>query len=368
LEALDTLAIEEDKFRMRGAPHISPDQLRAICEEHYDLEGATLEFLPVGKDNRTGVYRAVSRQGIPYLLKVRSGPFYEASCLIPHYLRDQGITSVVAPLPTRSNSMWARIGEWTVILYPFIDGYTGWTPPMTTPQWKAVGAALDQIHGVNPPSSVEYPSLRRETFDPAGYRLSVGDIEAQHIQSPGCGRYEQELCSVWLAHESIIHTAVSEMEVLAAVLREHSGPFVACHADLHPGNIIRSQGDQVFLIDWDEVMLAPRERDFLFVGVVPERASGLLEPTVSPFLIGYGQMEIDWAALTYYLWERVVQDLIAFAEEVFRRDDLSEADKADAVMLSRSILSEKGDEVDKARFAAAHLTASQPVQPAEHSG
>jgi spectinomycin phosphotransferase len=352
---------------MHDAPRISPEQLRAICEEQYDLAGATLEFLPVGKDNRTGVYRAVSRQGIPYLLKVRSGPFYEASCLIPHYLRDQGISSVVAPLPTRSNTAWSRIGEWTVILYPFIEGDTRWTPPMTPTYWKAVGTALDQIHRVKPPSSVDCPSLRTETFDPIGYRLSIGDIEAEYIQSPGTGRYEQELASVWTAHESTVHTAISGLEALAGLLQERSGPFVLCHADLHPGNIIRSQGNQVFLIDWDEVMLAPRERDFLFVGAVPERASGLVEPTVSPFFLGYGQMEMDWVALTYYLWERVVQDLIAFAEEVFRRDDLGEADKADAVELTRAILSEKGDEVDKALWAAAHV-AAQPVRPAEHSG
>jgi spectinomycin phosphotransferase len=352
---------------MRDAPRISPDQLRAICEEHYDLVDAALEFLPVGKDNRTGVYRTLSRQGIPYLVKVRSGPFYEASCLIPHYLRDQGISSVVAPLPTRSNSVWSRIGEWTVMLYPFIEGHTSWTPPMTPTNWKAVGTALDQIHRVKPPSSVDCPSLRRETFDPTGYRLSVGDIEAHQIQPPSSGRYEQGLRSVWLAHESTIHTAISAMEALAALLRERSGPFVLCHADLHPGNIIRSQGNQVFLIDWDEVMLAPKERDFLFVGAVPERASGLVEPAVSPFFLGYGQIEIDWAALTYFLWERVAQDLIAFAEEVFLRDDLGEADKADAVELSRAILSEKGDEVDKALWAASHLTA-QPVRPAEHSG
>jgi spectinomycin phosphotransferase len=88
----------------------------------------------------------------------------------------------------------------------------------------------------------------------------------------------------------------------------------------------------------------------------------VLEPAISPFIVGYGQVEIDWAALTYYLWERVAQDLIAFAEEVFLRDDLGEADKAEAVELVAAILSEKGDEVDKARWASARRS-SAPVRP-----
>jgi spectinomycin phosphotransferase len=35
--------------------------------------------------------------------------------------------------------------------------------------------------------------------------------------------------------------------------------------DLHPRNLIRDHAGKVFVIDWDEVMLAPKERDFIFV-------------------------------------------------------------------------------------------------------
>jgi spectinomycin phosphotransferase len=65
---------------------------------------------------------------------------------------------------------------------------------------------------------------------------------------------------------------------------------------------------------------------------------------------------MDWIALTYYLWKRVVQDLIAYAEQVFFRDDLGDATKADAVKVFHAIFSE-GDEADRALAAAAHLPA-----------
>ena len=61
-------------------------------------------------------------------------------------------------------------------------------------------------------------------------------------------------------------------------------------------------------------MLAPKERDFIFVR----------EPQADAFWEGYGQAEIDWMALTYYLWERVVQDVIECTEDVFFRDDWGE--------------------------------------------
>jgi spectinomycin phosphotransferase len=123
---------------MREQPRIPEDRLRACLQDQYDLIPVTLEFLPRGKDSHAGVYRVVSEQGTPYLLKVTSRPLYEPGCLVPRYLRDQGITSVVAPLPTKSHALWTKLVDWTVIVYPFLDGDTSLTG-MTNEQWKEVG-------------------------------------------------------------------------------------------------------------------------------------------------------------------------------------------------------------------------------------
>ena len=101
----------------------------------------------------------------------------------------------------------------------------------------------------------------------------------------------------------------------------------------------------MFVIDWDEVMLAPKERDFIFVR----------EPQADAFWEGYGQREIDWVALTYYRWERVVQDLIECTQNVCFRDDLGEETRADIARLFHEMLAEEGGTVDAAYAAAAHL-------------
>jgi spectinomycin phosphotransferase len=342
-----------DDRPMREPPSIPEEQLRACFQDQYDLPAVTLEFLPLGHDRRTGVYRVGSEQGTPYLLKARSGSFYEPSCLVPRYLREQGIAAVVAPLPTRRKTLWAQLGEWTVIVYPFIEGESGWNPGLTDEQWKAVGTTLRQIHRVRLPAE-GFQSLRRETFDPTGYGHWVRAFEPRHVRAEGGSQAEQALRSCWRRHQPTIHTAVASLETLAGVLQKRSGPPVTCHADLHPGNLIRSQPNHVFVIDWDDVMLAPKERDFLFVGEVP--AAGPARPETAPFFHGYGQAGIDWTALTYCLWERVVQDLIDCAAQVFCRDDLGEATKADAVKLCQAIFSE-GGEAERAFAAAAHLPA-----------
>src|SRR6266849_54821 len=329
---------------MRKPPSIAEEQLRACFQNQYDLIPVTLEFLPRGKDYHAGVYRVVSEQGTAYLLKVTSRPLYEPRCLVPRYLNDQGITSVVAPVPTRSGALWTLLEEWTVIVYPFIDGETSWTG-MTNEQWKEVGTIFQQIHQVRL-SPEGFESLRKETFDPTEYARWVRAFETQHLHSRHGGSVsERALRADWRAHQSTIHTGVTSLEKLAEVLQSRTFPYVICHADLHAANLLRDHAGHVCVIDWDEVMLAPKERDFIFVR----------EPQADAFWEGYGQREIDWIALTYYLWERVVQDVIECVKDVFFNDDLGEETRADVVRLFDEILMGHSSTINAAYAAAAYL-------------
>src|SRR5437764_13715907 len=164
---------------MREQAGIPEQQLRACLQDQYDLYPVTLEFLPRGKDYKAGVYRVVSEQSTAYLIKVTSRSLYEPRCLVPHYRNDQGITAVVAPVPTRGGALWTQLEEWTVIVYPFIDGDSSLTG-MTNEQWKEVGTIFKRIHQVMlPPFGFE--SLRKETFDPTEYPRWVHTFEPQHV-------------------------------------------------------------------------------------------------------------------------------------------------------------------------------------------
>jgi spectinomycin phosphotransferase len=329
---------------MREQPSIPEEHLRACLQDQYDLISVTLEFLPLGLDYNSWVYRVLSEQGASYLLKARSGPLYEPSCFVPNYLRDQGITSVVAPIPTKSNALWTKLVDWTVIVYPFIDGDTSWTG-MTNEQWKEVGTIFKRIHQVMLPP-LGFESLRKETFDPTEYARWVRAFETQHLHSRHGGSVsERALRASWVAHQSTIHTVVTSLEKLAEVLQERPFPYVICHADLHAANLIRDHAGHVFVIDWNDVMQAPKERDFIFVR----------EPQADAFFQGYGQAEINWTALTYYCWERVVTDLIECAKNVCFRDDLGEESRADEAQLFHEILAEDQSNIDTAYVAAAHL-------------
>lgn len=328
---------------MHEQPNFAEKLLRACLRDRYNLSPITLDFLPRGLDYDAGVYRVTNEQGTAYLLKATSRLLDKASCLVPRYLRDQGITAVVAPLPTSLGALWTRAEEWTVMVYPFIDGECSLTG-MTDEQWKEVGDIFKRIHQVKLPTS-GFESLRKERFDPAEYVQWIRTFEAQHLQEQSSASASQRaLRSSWQAHQPTIHTAVTILEKLAEMLQERPLPFVICHADLHARNLIRDPSGHVFVIDWDEVMMAPKERDFIF----------LRKPHAEAFFQGYANTEIDWSLLTYYLWERVVQDLVYLAHNVCFRDDWTEKTRAQAVQTFHESL-ESGSNLRAASEASAYL-------------
>jgi spectinomycin phosphotransferase len=345
---------------MPEPPRIPIELLQACLRERYGLGAETVEHLPRGHDYRAGVYRVVSEHGSVYLLKATSRPLYEPSCLVPRYLHDQGITAVVAPLPTRSGSLWTPLAEghaewrewreWRVMVYPFLDGETSLTG-MTDDQWQETGHIFRRIHEVPlPPEG--FPSIRTESFDPAAYLRWVRDFEDQHLQSQQAGddgsEPTQTVRAAWIANQSTIHTALTSLEQLGAALQSRALPAVIAHADLHAANLLRDAADHVYVLDWDEVMLAPKERDFIFIR----------EPQAHAFWQGYGSRAseaVDWIALTYFRWERVVQDLIDEAVQALFRDDVGEDAKALAARRFAATFAAGGN-VDAAHAAAAHLS------------
>ena len=328
---------------MRKSPRISEEHLRACLQDQYGLSSVKVEFLPVGHDYDAGVYRVVSEQGTSYLLKVTSRPLYESRYLVPRYLNEQGITSVVAPIATRGGALWIVLADWTVTLYPFINGDTSLTG-MTEAQWKEVGTIFKRIHGVMLPP-VGFEALRKETFDPSEYIRWVRAFETQGAYSQGQSVSGGAVRSLWGGHQSTIHTMVTSLEKLGRILQSRPLPYVICHADLHARNLIRERVGHVFVIDWDEVMLAPKERDFIFVR----------QTQADAFFQGYGHEEIDWMALTYYLWERAVQDLIENTRNVYLRDDWEEETRAQAVQSLHEILAEERGHIEAAYQASFHL-------------
>ena len=66
--------------------------------------------------------------------------------------------------------------------------------------------------------------------------------------------------------------------------------FVLCHSDIHGGNILIADTGELYVVDWDDPILAPKERDLMFIGGGSASTAGGIK--VSTFaLLGF----VMWA-------------------------------------------------------------------------
>jgi spectinomycin phosphotransferase len=118
------------------------------------------------------------------------------------------------------------------------------------------------------------------------------------------------------ARQGEINHLVERAGQLGTALQARPMELVLCHSDMHAGNLLIGPNGAVYIVDWDEPILAPKERDLMFIGGVvggdweSARAEAL-------FYQGYGQIEVDKMALAYYRCERIVQDIAAFCQQLF---------------------------------------------------
>ena len=306
---------------MREPPVDLPDDtLRLALSTRYGLTVAELAFLPLGHDSSAWVYRVRTDGGSTYFLKVRKSLTNVASLQVPRYLHDQGVTQVVAPLFTTSRTLWTDIGSYALILYPFVAGTTGMDHGMESWQWIAYGALLRQIHdtAVTPELT---QIMRRETFVPYAIAM-VRDLDAVLSKQTFDDSMAQVLATFWQAHREDIHTLVRRSEVLGRRLAQTAPAFVLCHADIHTANLLLDDDQKLWIVDWDETMLAPKERDVMFaVG------GGISRTLVGPheeelFLQGYAATVLDPLALAYYRHAWAVNDIGEYAAQVLSRPDL----------------------------------------------
>ena len=136
---------------MREKPNLADETITACLREGYGLAVAGLTFLPLGNDAQAWVYRADAEDGTTYFVKVRRGPVHAPSLAVPRYLKEQGLEAVVAPLPARTLELWQRLGDFALMVYPFIDGRSGMAAGLVDSTGKSLSAAAAAITTSFPP-------------------------------------------------------------------------------------------------------------------------------------------------------------------------------------------------------------------------
>ncbi|MER7891258.1 aminoglycoside phosphotransferase family protein [Micromonospora sp. NPDC094482] len=309
---------------MIDKPGIDERLLAAEVADAWGLAVTGLVFLPVGLDGQAWAYRVDTSDGERYFLKLRRGKFVSAAVLLPGFLRARGVTQVVAPIDPPAGGAAHGFGDYQLLLYPFHDGGSLWHRGLTDRQWIEYGDFLSRLHTVTPSADLTaalpvetYRSTAGERLRTLGPRAAAGDI----------------LGAFWQQYGAALHQLSEAVDDLAS--RVTGAPHVICHADIHPGNLLADGDGPLHAVDWDGPILAPRERDLMFVYSGDFGDHPINAHRAELFRQGYGSTEPDQALLSYYRSERRLDDIAAFLASILKPEASPEARANDLHWLTR---------------------------------
>lgn len=318
---------------MLEKPDLQDEVIVSCLQSGYGLDIQAIAFLPIGADLNTAVYRAVAVDEKGYFVKLRSGDFIEASVTVPDFLSSLGVRQVIPALKTQSGQLWADMPPYKLILYPFVPGRHGYEQKLAPECWADFGRALRQLHTAPVPAALTH-KVPRELFSSEwrdSLKMFLKRFETETFQEPAA----HELASFLKTKKEDLFKLLDRAEHCAQILQKQPPEFILCHGDIHGWNLLVDAAGALFMVDWDTLIFAPRERDLMFIGAGLGDSGYTPQEEENLFYQGYGKTELNPAALVYYRCERIIEDIAAICGQIF----LSEAggeDRKQALIYAKS--------------------------------
>jgi|SRR3954469_22154571 spectinomycin phosphotransferase len=295
----------------------------ARVRDRYRMDVDDATFLPLGNDSSAWSFR-LDGGGDRWFLKVFGRPVDPAAVEVPRFLAASGVHHLIPAITTAGGAPYDAGVPFSFVLLPFVDAHPGGETGLTGEQRMELGRLLRQIHDTEPTDELA-AMMRREGFavrdETYIERVAAGLDEAAPPDAIAAA-----LMQTWRHQRDAIAHALRRARELAAYGRSAPRTPVICHADFHAWNILIEPSGSLYVVDWDEVVLAPRERDLMFVsGDIAD-----IDPAGEDFYDGYGEVSIDRALIAYYRYDWVLQEVADYHRRVFDRA-LGEETRAEAL-------------------------------------
>jgi spectinomycin phosphotransferase len=296
---------------MTEKQHLTDQCIIDCLNTDYGIEATTLSSLSLGADMDASVHRAQALDGTSYFVKLKRGHFHSVGITLLSLLQMAGLQHIIPPVKTIHGKPILHIKDYTLIVYPFIEGRNAFSHTMTNDQWITLGKVLRQIHEFALPQSV-HDKISREMYSPK-WRKAVRTMYSHFRTKHYSDEIALKLVAFMKEHDAEIYRLMDRAERLSEVLCHQTHKLVLCHSDIHGGNVLIDKSGVIYIVDWDEPIMAPKERDLMFIGGGVANVWNKLNEE-DFFYKGYGKTEINKTILAYYRHERILEDIAHYCQ------------------------------------------------------
>jgi spectinomycin phosphotransferase len=268
--------------------------LKKVIREKFGINVISLTLVP-----RWGTVRAYvveSSKHTNFFLKIYSDDSIPDSAFrFAHDLYAKaGITNITHPVATSNGQMRTQLGDFLIALFDLVSGTTAEQHKLTERQLERLGELLAKIHQSK--TIIGEYSVRERFEIPFRDRLVAIFNDMSKI-SCNSTKYKAQLKFFLEPHRKKFMEELETLGELQRKVRRKNLEFVNCHGEPSPGNVLSSNSGEVYLLDWDDPIFAPKEKDLLF-----------FKDNVEPVMKGYSlfskNTNIDQDVMEFYghLW------------------------------------------------------------------
>lgn len=291
---------------------IEEQQVLELLKINYDISAQSMQRLFLGADANAFTYK-IDTKSESYFVKIKFGNHEDVHLSILCLLHDAEINEIIFPITTIDGKLLKRQDNFKMIVYPFVGGQNGFEKKLSKTQWIEFGKTLKKIHTLSVPTDLQQ-QLRKETFS-AKWREIVRSLYPVIESQVSDDEISKDLKKFFKLNSDAIHRLVNTADELSKKVQSDLNQYVLCHSDIHAGNVLITSDNSFYIVDWDDPMMAPKERDLMFIGGGVGNVWNLSQEEAY-FYEGYGDVNINETLLSYYRHERIVVDIAEFCQDI----------------------------------------------------
>lgn len=283
------------------------DLLRKKIEELYEIKVNDLKHVKGGM--ASWGYKATTDTE-EYFVKIHKDVLKaDIRFELSNRLYNAGIKNITNPIKNINNELTFPFDTYQTALFKFIPGHNASERPMTKDEKFSIGILLGKIHTAK--INISDLDLKEDFIYGNVTRLQDALIVSEGFLTSDV-EYKRKTAMLLLENKDKILKRIELMENLGKELRGSRLELVPCHGEPHKWNTMIADTGEVFLIDWDDSLIAPKEKDLNTIKDDEEIMKGYRSIVENS--------HINKEVLDYYNLEWNISEIDAWSNSLFYED------------------------------------------------
>jgi len=325
-------------LKMKQKPSIDEEQLKNLIKSKYDINVEKLHFVPKGEVAYSYIVQTSKKKYFAKLYETNNLTnkgilnLETAIHIVYQLYKDEKIEQVINPIKNNGGTFRTIIENFSLVVMSYIEGQTVNEKLSKTELFLTkMGKLLAKIHNTTDKIELKQNKFFTINLDfKEDLLLSIKEVTS--CTSSKDKNYIK-LQNLVKPNINYILSSLIYLEELARKLKQKDDfDLVLCHTDPNRNNVIIDKNEQIHLIDWDGIALAPFERDIWFF---------INEKNVECFIEGYKSARdvtsINEDLVVYLFYHRVLDDLTDWVYRILFEDISEEQIKSDFYELEEDV-------------------------------